>query len=502
MVSAVSNGQRKSKSGVNESLSCMPWVVLFSSLIFLGAFFNVELLAVCLAVCVSLVFVATPGTTNQAGIVTCLWLLLLQNAMIGLGAHLGGNTSTSLSLLTQIPFLLIAALFAGRYILGKRKRAVFEAKTRWSLVLCMLIVAMFFVGGASINSQLVSIRNLTMFYMGYKLACDQCFSEVAATNALKQLVFIGIVATVFGVAMMLQDIQFWQAIGIYEAYIAKQSSIPYGTLGGRFYTSLDGVNDVLRMGSLYYEPVNLAYLLLAGLIASYYLYRKSQCNVLSVLVISIGFILTFGKGGYLLLVFLFATILTNRLIARIAGKNEADTRLVSFILCFLAVGSAAYLYYRLVGGPVKPHFWAIEQTIGSILSTPLGHGLGTGGNMSAAGGDYSKGAESAIMAFGYQIGVLGIAAVLMMLYSISRCFDKRKGLHADLGFFLPLCLFAISILQENTFSPQCIFPFMVLLAALDCFDNPEAEQPIRFRHEPQREKQDDCAAGRVARLDY
>lgn len=456
-------------SGVK--FSALPWIAVFSGIILFGAFFHLEVLAICFALLVCLVFVTCAGSTGQICISTCLWLLLLQNLMIGLGSHLGGNASSDLSLLTQIPFLLIASVFFGSMLFSvpnaKSKNETFKSK--WVLLLVVIIAAMFFVGGSPITSKLVSVRNLLMFYMGYKLAFNQCRSSGEHLRVMKQLTSVSVVATVFGILMMLQDVSFWESIGIYEVYIAKQSPIEAGTLGGRFYTSLNGVTDVLRMGSFYYEPVNLAYLLLAGLIASFFLWREKRIGAGAPILILVGYVLTFGKGGYILLAFLIVVYLVNKLLSSLAGKSMHATRFVSYLVCFAVIGSAAYLYYILVGGPVKPHFWALEQTSSSILANPLGHGLGTGGNMSAAGSDYSKGAESAIMTFGYQIGILGIISVFMILRDIANVAPKNDCLSAMIAYYLPLAIFAVSVLQENTFSPQCIFPTMVLVACLQRF---------------------------------
>ena len=55
----------------------------------------------------------------------------------------------------------------------------------------------------------------------------------------------------------------------------------------------------------------------------------------------------------------------------------------------------------------------------------------------------------------------------MLLLAISSKAPNGNSLPSLLGFFIPIGLFAVSILQENTFSPQCIFPFMALVACLD-----------------------------------
>lgn len=470
---------KRKDSRASGGLHAIPWIVIFCGLIFLGAFAHLELVAVALSFIACFIFVACAGNTSGLCISTCLWLLLLQNAMVGLGAHLGGNTSSDLSLLTQVPFLLIASVFCGTLILsGTRyvpRKGGFQSK--WIKVLVFLICALFLFGGASINAKLVAVRNLLMFYMGYKLAFNQCCKQGECLKVMKQLTVVGVVATVFGILMMLQDVSFWQSIGIYEVYIAKQSPIQENSLGGRFYTSLNGVTDVMRMGSLYYEPVNLAYLLLAALIASFFLWRSKQTIFLTPVLIGVGLALTFGKGGYMLLAFLVVAYLGNKLLSALAGKTMHETRFVSYLICFAVIGTIAYTYYRVVGGPVKPHFWAIEQTMSSILSNPIGHGIGSGGNMSGVVGAsrYARGAESAIMTFGYQIGVLGILSVFMILRDIADFAPKTDSLSAVTAYYLPLALFAVSVLQENTFSPQCIFPMMVLVAALQRFAMGESE---------------------------
>ena len=460
-----------------SSLAVRPWVALFSALLFVGACFRCEITALGLAALIALMFVMCPGTSRNISVSTCLWLLLFQNTLIGIGAHLGGNASSQLSLLTQIPFLLIGSLFFARLLTKDKEIRSSELRTPWIWVLLALIAVFFLVGGADISSKLVAIRNLVVFYMAYKIAADQCKNQHQSTIVLKSLKNVALVATVAGIFLMVQSVDFWQGIGIYEVYIAKQSPITPGTLGGRFYTNLDGSTDLLRMGSLYYEPVNLAYLLLAGLIASFVLYRSGRCRIYTPALILLGFVLTFGKGGYLLLALIICSAFANQLISSLTGKKPSDTRLKSFLICVLVASVFVYLYYMLIGGAARPHFWALEQASASIAANPFGHGLGTGGNMSVAGSDYSRGAESAVMTIGYQIGILGIICVFMVLYSIAQCAPKNESWTSHVAFYIPLCLFAVSILQENTFSPQCIFPFMALTATLDVW-TPEHEVKV------------------------
>ena len=126
---------------LESKFNALPWIAVFSGIIFSGAFFHLEVLAVCFALLVCLVFVTCVGSTGQICISTCLWLVLFQNLMIGLGSHLGGNTSSDLRLLTQIPFLLIASVFFGSMLLGvpdvESKGETFKSK--WVLLLTVII---------------------------------------------------------------------------------------------------------------------------------------------------------------------------------------------------------------------------------------------------------------------------------------------------------------------------------------------------------------------------
>lgn len=455
----------------NGKLASLPWVLLFSSTIFLGAYFHIEFFAVALSILISFVFVACSNSTKRVWVSTCLWLLLFQNTMIGLGSHWGGNLSSDLSYLTQIPTLLIAVVFLASLIASVRNNKENGGRffSKWVLLLVATIAVLFFIGNAPITSKLISVRNLLMFYMAYEVAFTQCQKDGGYLSVLKQLSVVAVVATVFGVIMMLQDVSFWESIGIYEVYLAKQSPIEAGTLGGRFYTSLNGVTDVLRMGSFYYEPVNLAYLLLAGLLASCFLWKSKRISIFFPMLIAVGFVLTFGKGGYMLLAFLILVFFCNKALSSLARTAGRDMRFPSYLICLIVIGTAAYLYYILIGGPVRPHFWALEQTLSSIFANPVGYGLGMGGNMSIAGSDYSKGAESAIMTFAYQIGIFGVICVFMSLRDIAKQAPSGQSFSASIAYYIPLALFAVSILQENTFSPQCVFPMMVLTASLQGF---------------------------------
>lgn len=75
-----------------------PWVLLLFLDIALGAMLNAEAQAIAMAAILSLCY-SSQGVKSKATLpIVLVWLLILQNLAIGLGAHFGGNSSTSLSL--------------------------------------------------------------------------------------------------------------------------------------------------------------------------------------------------------------------------------------------------------------------------------------------------------------------------------------------------------------------------------------------------------------------
>lgn len=259
-------------------------------------------------------------------------------------------------------------------------------------------------------------------------------------------------------------------MGLYEVYIAKQSSL--GDLagwGGRFVTSIDGSHDVLRMLSTYYEPVNLAYLFSAGVVCVAETWKRGVARAFALCIVTAGLVMTFGKGGWVVAIAAGAFILLSAGMRRRGCSQRDLARLLALIVGVIAVALTAY--YFLIGGAVRPHFWAIERTRSNVLFSQLGHGLGTGGNAAAFFGGssdewLSSGGESALMSFAYQVGIPGILCLFLALLAMSK---TSKTVEASsqraLLFSLPVILFGVSLLQDNAFSPQCIVPFMLMLGA-------------------------------------
>lgn len=274
-------------------------------------------------------------------------------------------------------------------------------------------------------------------------------------------------------------------MGLYEVYIAKRLSL--GDLagwGGRFVTSIDGRHDVLRMLSTYYEPVNLAYRFSAGVVCVAETWKRGVARAFALCIVAAGLVVTFGKDGWVVAIAAGAFISLSAGMRRKSCSQRDLARLLALIVGVIA--AALTVYYFLIGGAVRPHFWAVERTWSNVLSSPLGHGLGTGGNAAAffggsSDGWLSSGGELALMSFAYQVGIPGVLCLFFALLAVSKTSRTMEASsQGALLFSLPIILFGVSLLQDNAFSPQCIVSFMLVLGAFSAegLDSGGSEETI------------------------
>ena len=129
-------------------------------------------------------------------------------------------------------------------------------------------------------------------------------------------------------------------------------------------------------------------------------------------------------------------------------------------------------YISHYGLAVMNHIWGIMNTWQNVLQKPYGHGLGTGGNaaqvLSSTAGDWlSSGGETALLSYIYQIGIQGgLAFVLAVLSTKVKISNKRAYKGQSIAFYLPFILLGVSIMQDNTFTPQCVASFMLFQGAM------------------------------------
>lgn len=397
-----------------------------------------------------------------------LFILIFQNLILGIGAHFFGNTDkSSLQIVSQFPFVFIAINWI--YILSRRQH--FNKEHIIFLLLIFFIILSAFIGRGDINAILINIRNMICFFMLFDISNYYLTNIEDRDNFYRYCMKISKVLLLFGIVLLLSGYDLYEIIGIKEVYIAKGSPLVGNTLDGRFYTTLLH-NEVIRMGSILYEPVNLAYIYAGFLLISIFFTKKKASNILTC---SIGLILTFGKGGYIIVSFIMVYFFTFLLLKKILYRFHGTTiMIISMITVIFFAVTFSILYYKNIGAASSPHFWAVERTCKNVMKKPIGYGLGLGGNMSNLfnSGTFSfdiksewlsSGGESALMSFLYQIGIQGVAVfiwcILSLRNNIRDCFSTRN----IVNYIIPIIIILISILQDNTYTPQCIVVFMFIL---------------------------------------
>ena len=405
-----------------------------------------------------------------------LLLLFMQNFCIGIGAHFFGNQSDSLKLLTQIPFMTIAIIWVFKCLLKydtsktNRERKIFY-------VLLIIIFFSLLIGRGTVQSILVTVRNLTVFYMAYEIGIYCISSDNEKEELVKYTIDSAVLLSIIGIPMMLGGYELYRFFGIHEIYIAKAAGFAEGSLDGRFYTSLFSNRNFIRMGSIVFEPINLAYILALGLLcALYYNTYRGFYKYLSLIVIGIGLIFTFGKGGYMIVGLVICFITAEKMfnsISKLIGRKVFTTLLIitSSVCLYLFVDYYAVNY----GLAVLNHIWGIQNTFVNVLKRPWGYGLGTGGNVAfALGGStndwLSSGGETALMSFMYQIGIQGVFVIIILFGKISRRFIRRRTVFEKVLLYLPAILLFTALMQDNTFTPQCIVPYMIMIGAFSNID--------------------------------
>lgn len=453
-------------------------VLLF---MFVGSFNKIStIISIFLSLIISLVIgISASKESNISLLKGIITLLMFQNLCIGLGAHLLSNTDSSIKFITQIPFMVISIVFI---ILLLNKKLLNDKKQRKYFTFYIIFIMLsFLIGRGTIQSILINLRNLITFYFAYSIGRISLKKKADLDSLVSYLLFIGVLFLISGVVLLYGGFDLYEKIGVKEVYLAKGSPLYDNKLDGRFYTTLYK-SQVIRMGSLLFEPVNLAYYYsLCFILSLFYPNSKSiQNKILFIILSFLGLFLTYGKGGYMISIALFLMILLVKFLKFFNSKKNIRVlckRAVIFGLVLLIVFSV--LYYKNVGAAANTHFWAIERTWNSIMHRPIGYGLGTGGNMatlfnkSGSKEWLSSGGETALLSFIYQIGLQGGLFLILCMSSLKINLNKVSKINNFMCvmYFMPFVLLGISLLQDNTFTPQCIVAYMFILSGGHLFYN-------------------------------
>lgn len=391
-------------------------------------------------------------------------LLLLQNLSIGIGAHTFHNTDLSLQFISQIPFMCITIIWITAYFTdGIHLEAPGIVFLIW--VACFALSALNGIG--SIGAVAITVRNMTVFFMAYSIGRKSITSHDDVGGMIRFLAWCGILVTIAGIILLIGGYDLYKMIGIHEVYIAKRSPFPPGEITQRFLTALFTGRGLMRMGSVYYEPINMGYFLACCLLCCLFgnSWASTPKRIAADVIIGTGLILTFGKGAYLLSAAAVFCVFADTVFFRRSTKKSSRIILILVMTAVVSVGMTIYM--KFWGMAVWPHIWGIQGTLKTVRERPIGHGLGRGGNMAMVYGSnadalLSSGQETALMAIIYQTGIQGGIAFIASLATISSVQRLTGKTIEKLFFYIPYALLVVCVFQENTFTPQCVVPFMLM----------------------------------------
>lgn len=412
-----------------------------------------------------LLFLSANGISKKSLAVPKLIILsiVFQNTIVGFAAHISGNTSNNINIFTQTTFLII--LLSSAIIL------LYEFKDKkYILFWAYLLIILFYCVIGNVRDATVilySVRNLITFYLVFVIGsyCIDCKEKLL--DMIKFYINICVITGVFGCIAYIIGKDIYNFLGIKEIYDIKSFDGNYmmwrDGLPGNFYGEFFG-NYIVRMASFFLEPVNLSPFIALGAILSACNLRKYKLQFVFLLFCNI---LTFGKGGLLILCVTLVIVLIGNALIKLHRLN------LMFLLKMLKIGlvaaatSLAALYWILYSS--NYHFQTIRATINVLLSNPLGFGVGTVGNVSAAAGVSDNmfiGAETGLLNFWCQIGIFGLIVFLMILFKMSKnvvySWKNDDLINYRIAFMcLPIILAFEFLFQENTFTVQVISGFML-----------------------------------------
>jgi len=397
-----------------------------------------------------------------------LILLLFQNTCIGIGARLGGNTDNSIQLLTQIPTILI--LLSSVYIFFGKK-----VTNQWLFIIyALLIISYLFKGNAHIETAVVYLRNFLIFFLGFIIGKNNIDSGEKRKEFINFYIKLAVLSGIFGLVGIVLGDGFFNMLGVREVYLGKNwHELTLGTTPGNFRTLFFG-QWVNRMASFYFEPVNFSYFIfLATMLA---LFMKKYMTMMFLFVCSA---LTFGKGGALVIGLIVMAVFMHTLLG--VRVNKTNRKRILFLMLFVFSALVFYLaIFRESDFGTHLHFYGFFSAVPEIIRNPLGHGLGSAGNIlrSNLGTRTFQATESALATMGYQVGVIGLSFFVMLMckigkepfHALKNQTNRSQYMLCLAATYAPFALLLGAVFQENTLSPQCVIPFMLIIGAFGAAD--------------------------------
>ncbi|MCR4807843.1 MAG: hypothetical protein K5857_09230 [Lachnospiraceae bacterium] len=320
---------------------------------------------------------------------------------------------------------------------------------------------------------------MTVFYMACCIGRKCLRRESEFELFLEFFLVLSAVMCLIGFILMVGGYDLYRLLGVHEVYIAKAAPFAPGRLDDRFIRTVLG-RGIIRMGSIYYEPVNLAYFFALAFLCAVFKnpFRQVSLRYITICFSLAGLVFTLGKGGYIIVlmaVFCLLGAYILRRLFRIPYDKCSDSRLLLAMILISFAGVAAVVILFVIFSHdrelIMPHIRGIAGAAYSIANRPWGYGTGMGGNaamtfngnITTKSDWYAIGGETALMSVMYQLGIQGLIVFAICVISTGYNRIKKMSSFEKIVFCMPWILICVSLLQDNTFTPQCIVPYMLVM---------------------------------------
>lgn len=389
-------------------------------------------------------------------------LYVFQNMMIGLGVNFSHIIN-----MRHLQFVIVeSSLFGIVAVFLLLNKAIVKHISKLEIIGGLLILTSsvyIFIGKPHLMTAFAYERDLLFIVLLVLLGKNVVKKTTDVDKFISFIFIIGLITAVFGFVerFFFGPLIWYKIFNLHIVLAAKglqglnHGGVIPSQLPTLWFTSIFGIT-FRRMASFFMEPVNISYFFAVPLVLSAVLKRKVYFIVFLLAVF-----LTFGKGGWLVsFIAIFSYIILKKFKSR-----YIFVYLITIMVCFVIL--LGFAYFRITPGTALPHLWGFMSIWSNIIHTPLGNGLGAGGNFATVFTDknvyniLNTGAESGLATIVYKMGILGLVFYLGFfiilgnkLVEIGQQEAGRLGIVAFAAAGLVIGLFFGSVFQENSLGPQ------------------------------------------------
>jgi hypothetical protein len=333
------------------------------------------------------------------------------------------------------------------------------------ILLAYMIIRMDFSMGA-----IASFRQLSIPFIFYMFGRSIRLNNGEFIEIIKCFVYICLVSVIFGLVQVLSGPALFQAFGMKNYMALKYGFVQY--INGFYVPSSMMSFDlyqytgqyIYRMASFLVDPVILAQLLALALLLIFFdknreITNKKTAKMWTALM-SVGLILTMGKGGIVIAVLCFVYFF---------GKKTKENKAVSLLayvviamICIVLIMNASS------GSSISNHFAGLTDSIEVFKNYPLGKGIGTEGNQALAyrrNESNEVSGESFVGALIAQMGIVGLLIYGVFIYGLFLKYRKTYRVNNlyNIIFIATNCMWISSLVNNTAISFTNCFMYFVIL---------------------------------------